>query len=228
MISVRDLRYVYPDGTVALSGVSFDLQEGETVVFLGANGSGKTTFVLCIAGLLHATSGSISIGGTILTKSTAPLLRRQLGIVFQDADDQLFLPTVLEDVMFGPVNQGVSRAEAERIARECLARTGIAGGYDRPPYHLSAGEKRRVAIAGVLAMNPSVLVLDEPTTFLDPPGQRDLLAILKSLPQAKILVTHDVHFAQALDARAVFFEKGTIVGAGTLSDIVERFTWHLR
>lgn len=228
MISVRDLRYVYPDGTVALSGVDFDLQEGETVVFLGANGSGKTTFVLCLAGLLHATAGTISIAGTTLTKSTAPLLRRQLGIVFQDADDQLFLPTVLEDVMFGPINQGIARVEAERIARECLARTGISGGYDRPPYHLSAGEKRRVAIAGVLAMNPQVLVLDEPTTFLDPPGQRDLLSILESLPQAKILVTHDVHFAQALHARAVFFEKGAIVGVGTLSEIVERFTWHLR
>jgi cobalt/nickel transport system ATP-binding protein len=148
--------------------------------------------------------------------------------VFQDADDQLFLPTVLEDVMFGPLNHGMPRHEAEQVARECLSRTGVNGAYNRPPYHLSAGEKRRVAIAGVLAMNPKVLVLDEPTTYLDPPGQRDLVNVLVSLPQAKVLVTHDVRFAQALGARAVFFDKGKIVGAGSVTEVVERFTWDLR
>jgi cobalt/nickel transport system ATP-binding protein len=228
MIAVRELRYTYPDGTVALDGIDFDLREQETAVLLGANGSGKTTFVLCLAGLLPAASGSIFIDGELLTKTTAPSLRRHLGLVFQDADDQLFLPTVLEDVMFGPLNHGLTRMEAERVARESLSRTGVTSGYDRPPYHLSAGEKRRVAIAGVLAMNPKVLVLDEPTTYLDPPGQRDLLSILSSLPQAKVLVTHDVRFAQALGARAVFFEKGKVVGAGTVAEVVDRFTWDLR
>ncbi|HYP08474.1 MAG TPA: ABC transporter ATP-binding protein [Bryobacteraceae bacterium] len=228
MIEVRGLRYAYPDGAVALDGIDFHLNEGETVVLLGANGSGKTTFVLCLAGLLQASSGLIAINGIELTKSTAPELRRELGLVFQDADDQLFLPTVLEDVMFGPLNHGLSRADAERVARESLARTGVRAGYDRPPYHLSAGEKRRVAIAGVLAMNPKVLLLDEPTTYLDPPGQRDLVTILASLPQAKLLVTHDIHFASALGARAVFFDQGRIVGAGTVAEVVERFTWNLR
>jgi cobalt/nickel transport system ATP-binding protein len=228
MIAVRNLRYVYPDGTVALDGVDFDLRDGESVVLLGANGSGKTTFVLCLAGLLPAGSGSVTIGGNLLTKRTAAELRRQLGIVFQDADDQLFLPTILEDVMFGPLNHGLIRAEAERVARECLALTGVRDCYDRPPYHLSAGEKRRVAIAGVLAMKPKVLVLDEPTTYLDPPGQRDLVSILTSLPQAKVLVTHDVRFARALGARAVFFERGKITGNGTIDEIVDRFTWELR
>jgi cobalt/nickel transport system ATP-binding protein len=228
MIVARQLRYSYPDGTVALDGIDFELHEHETVVLLGANGSGKTTFVLCLAGLIPAASGSIHIGGSLLTKTTAAELRLQLGLVFQDADDQLFLPTVLEDVMFGPLNHGLARADAERVARECLARTGVTAGYDRPPYHLSAGEKRRVAIAGVLAMDPKVLILDEPTTYLDPPGQRELVSILRSLPQAKVLVTHDIHFAQALGARAVFFEKGKIVGAGKVEEVVERFTWDLR
>ena len=197
-------------------------------MLLGANGSGKTTFVLCLGGLLQPASGAIRITDTELTKANAADLRSQLGLVFQDADDQLFMPTVLDDVMFGPLNRGVDRATAELDSRLALQRAGIRSGYDRPPYHLSAGEKRRVAIAGVLAMNPQVLVLDEPTTYLDPPGQRDLVSVLRELPQAKILVTHDVHFAHALGARAVFFERGRVAGTGTVADVVQRFTWNLR
>jgi cobalt/nickel transport system ATP-binding protein len=228
LIEVRQLRFVYPDGAVALDGVDFDLHAGETVVLLGANGSGKTTFVLCLGGLLQPASGAIRITNTELTKANAADLRSQLGLVFQDADDQLFMPTVLDDVMFGPLNRGVDRATAELDSRQALQRAGIRSGYDRPPYHLSAGEKRRVAIAGVLAMNPQVLVLDEPTTYLDPPGQRDLVSVLRELPQAKILVTHDVHFAHALGARAIFFERGRVAGTGTVADVVQRFTWNLR
>jgi cobalt/nickel transport system ATP-binding protein len=213
---------------MALDGVNFSLAEGETVAMLGGNGSGKTTFILCLAGLLPGATGEIRIRGAELTASTAHRIRGKLGLVFQDADDQLFLSPVLQDVMFGPLNQGRSRAEAEAIARSALERTGLRHGYDRPPYHLSAGEKRRVAIAGVLAMNPEVLILDEPTTYLDPPGQRDLLSVLRSLPQAKIVVTHDTSFAAALADRAVFFEGGRIVGSGPVTDVVERFTWDLR
>jgi cobalt/nickel transport system ATP-binding protein len=208
--------------------VDFQVQPGETVVLLGANGSGKTTFILCLSGLLQAASGTIRIAGRDLTKQNAAELRSQLGLVFQDADDQLFMPTVLDDVMFGPLNRGVDRPQAERNSIQALRRVGIKDGYARPPYHLSAGEKRRVAIAGVLAMNPQVLVLDEPTTYLDPPGQRDLVSVLRELPQAKILVTHDVQFAQALGARAVFFERGKVAGSGSVPDIVERFNWDLR
>src|SRR4051795_1841843 len=148
LIEVRDLCYTYPDGTIALNGVDFDLGESETVVLLGANGSGKTTFVLCLAGLLPVTSGSIHIIGERLTKKTAAVLRGELGLVFQDADDQLFMPTILEDVAFGPLNRGVGREHAELHARLALEKTGMQGNFERPPYHLSAGEKRRVAIAG--------------------------------------------------------------------------------
>ena len=163
-LAVRQLRYVYPDGTVALDGVDFELREGETVALFGANGSGKTTFVLCLAGLLKPTSGSVTTS--------------EIGLVFQDADDQLFMPTVIDDVMFGLLNRGMAAEEAERIAIATLRRVGIDDGSRRPPYHLSAGEKRRVAIAGVLAMNPRVLVLDEPTTYLDPRVQAKLYRYL--------------------------------------------------
>jgi cobalt/nickel transport system ATP-binding protein len=228
LIEVLGLRFAYPDGFVALDGVDFYLEPGETVVLLGANGSGKTTFILCLAGLLQAASGFVRIAGRDLTKQNAADLRTQLGVVFQDADDQLFMPTVLDDVMFGPLNRGVDRRQAERASIQALRRVGIQDGYNRPPYHLSAGEKRRVAIAGVLAMNPQVLVLDEPTTYLDPPGQRDLVSVLRELPQAKILVTHDVRFAQALGARAVFFDHGKVAGLGSVADVVEKFNWNLR
>ena len=228
LIEVRGLRYIYPDGTAALNGIDFDLSSEETVVLLGANGSGKTTFVLCLAGLLEPASGSIRIAGTELTSATAAQLRGHLGLVFQDADDQLFMPTVLEDVAFGPLNRGTPREQAEREAIAALQSAGVREGYHRQPYRLSAGEKRRVAIAGVLAMHPHVLVLDEPTTYLDPPGQRDLVTVLLSLPQAKILVTHDIRFAEALGARAIFFEKGRVAGSGSVAEIVQRFTWDVR
>jgi cobalt/nickel transport system ATP-binding protein len=130
--------------------------------------------------------------------------------------------------MFGPLNRGVGRPQAERESIQALQRAGIHDGFSRPPYHLSAGEKRRVAIAGVLAMNPQVLVLDEPTTYLDPPGQRDLVSVLRELPQAKILVTHDLRFAEALGARAVFFDHGKVAGSGPVVDVAEKFNWNLR
>lgn len=210
-LAAQRLRYVYPDGTVALDGIDFELREGETVALLGANGSGKTTFVLCLAGLLRPTDGSVTSG--------------EIGLVFQDADDQLFMPTVLDDVMFGLLNRGVERAEAEHLALASLRRVGMNDGSRKAPYHLSAGEKRRVAIAGVLAMNPRVLILDEPTTYLDPPGQRELVSILRSLPQSKIIVTHDAGFAAAAASRAVFFDRGRIVGDGAVPELVNRFNW---
>jgi cobalt/nickel transport system ATP-binding protein len=224
VIQVRDLHFRYEDGTVALVGVDFDLGPGETVALLGANGSGKTTFVLHLNGLLEG-RGQIEVCGLPLKKETLQQIRQKIGIVFQDPDDQLFMPSVLEDVAFGPLNLGLTPEQATDRARTALAQVGMVDSYDKAPYHLSAGQKKRVAIAGVLAMQPDVLVLDEPTTFLDPPGQHSLTKLLQGLPQSKLVVTHDVEFARSLATRAVFFEKGRIVGNGPADRIIEQYHW---
>ncbi|MCC6859029.1 MAG: ABC transporter ATP-binding protein [Bryobacterales bacterium] len=227
VIAVRGLRFQYEDGTVALDGIDFDLHAGETVALLGPNGSGKTTFVLHLNGLLSG-AGSIEVCGIALGSETRAQVRQKIGMVFQDSDDQLFMPTVLEDVAFGPLNLGLAPEEALAQARAALEQVGMARAAAKAPYHLSAGEKRRVAIAGVLAMEPQILVLDEPTTYLDPPAQQSLIELLESLPQSKILVTHDTSFARALARRAVFFDKGRIAAAGPLDEILNRFHWERR
>jgi energy-coupling factor transporter ATP-binding protein EcfA2 len=225
LIEVRNLHFHYDDGTPALNGIDFHLNAGETVALLGANGSGKTTFVLHLNGLLTG-EGSITVCGTPAVKDNLSKVRQKIGLVFQDSDNQLFMPTVLEDVAFGPLNMGLDPAKAAQRACAALEQVGMSGAVHKAPYHLSAGEKKRVAIAGILAMEPEILILDEPTTFLDPPGQRALADLLTSLPQAKILVTHDVEFAMVLADRAVFFQKGTVAGEGSVSEIVQRFGWN--
>ena len=224
VVEVRDLHYRYPDGTQALDGIDFQLEEGECVALFGANGSGKTTFVLHLNGLLEG-EGSVEVCGMPVNRGTLPKIRAKVGLVFQDADEQLFMPTVLEDVAFGPVNLGLSPAEAAARARATLEQVGMAAHLDKAPYHLSAGEKRRVALAGVLVMEPRILILDEPTTFLDPPAQRDLVRTLRGLHHAKILVTHNVEFARALATRALFLERGRVAGEGTVEEIIQRFNW---
>jgi cobalt/nickel transport system ATP-binding protein len=224
LIEVRDLHFQYEDGTKALEGVDFTLQPGETVALLGANGSGKTTFVLQLNGVLRG-QGSITVCGLTLTKETLPQIRSKIGMVFQDSDEQLFMQNVLDDVAFGPLNQGKPEEEAIAKATVALERAGLANVWNKAPYHLSAGEKRRVALAGVLAMEPEILILDEPTTFLDPPAERNLLQLLRNLPQAKLIVTHNVRLATSLANRAVFFEKGKLVAEGSVDEIARRFEW---
>jgi energy-coupling factor transporter ATP-binding protein EcfA2 len=224
IIEVSGLRYRYPDGTEALRGVDFQLQAGESVALLGANGSGKSTFALHLNGLLEG-EGMVRICGMEVTRATLSAVRRKVGLVFQDSDTQLFMPTVLEDVAFGLLNLGLSPEKANQRAQMALEQVGMSAAPGRSPHHLSAGEKKRVALAGILALEPQILVLDEPTTFLDPPGQRALAELLRNLPQAKILITHDMPFARATCSRAVFFREGYVAAEGTVQDIAGRFGW---
>lgn len=226
VIEVRGLSYTHPDGTQALREMSLTLREGETLILFGPNGSGKTTLLLHLNGTLRG-HGEISVSGLPLDKNTLSEIRKRVGIVFQDADEQLFMPTVIEDAMFGPLNLGWDPERARSKASACLAAVGISAElFPKPPYHLSAGEKRRVSLAGVLAMEPEVLLLDEPTTSLDPPGQKNLVNVLRSLPQSKIIATHDVHFARALASRALFLQAGELVADGSVEDIIQRFGWN--
>ncbi|HXS93294.1 MAG TPA: ABC transporter ATP-binding protein [Candidatus Limnocylindrales bacterium] len=224
LVVTRGLRFRYEDGTLALNGVDFTLQPGETVALFGPNGSGKTTFILHLNGLLMG-DGHVEVCGLPVTPHNFATIRNKVGIVFQESDSQLFMPSVLEDVAFGLLNRGMPADKAAECARAALDRVGIASLAPRPPYHLSAGEKKRAAIAGILALDPDLLILDEPTTFLDPPGQRALAQLLGSLPQAKILVTHDIPFAEAMCTRAIFFSAGAIVAEGPVAELVERFDW---
>lgn len=224
LVQVRQLSYTYPDGTRALDNINFEMSAGETVVLLGANGSGKTTFVLHLNGLLLG-QGQVLVAGVSVNKQTLREVRRRVGIVFQNSDEQLFMSSVLDDVAFGPQNLGMAPQEALELARKMLIRVGLPDAEHKVPYHLSAGEKKRVAIAGILAMSPDLLILDEPTVYLDPPGQRTLIGLLREIPQPKIVVTHDMVLAQAVGTRAVFFEKGKIRGMGTVTEMMNQFGW---
>ncbi len=181
-VEVKKLQHIYPDGTVALHNVSFLIHHGESVAIIGSNGAGKSTLLLHLNGYLTATSGEIVIGDTRLARENLPEIRRTVGMVFQDPDDQLFMPTVFDDIAFGPLNMGLAAKDVETRVMEALMRVDAEDLRDKPPYHLSGGEKKRVAIATVLSMLPEILVLDEPTNGLDPHARRQLIALLQGLP----------------------------------------------
>ncbi|MFC0533368.1 energy-coupling factor ABC transporter ATP-binding protein [Phytohabitans kaempferiae] len=212
-LDVRAVQYAYPDGQVALRGVDLSVPRGERVALLGPNGAGKTTLVLHLNGILGGGGGSVAVGGLTVDRDRATLaeIRRRVGIVFQDPDDQLFLPTVGEDVAFGPANLGLRGAELTARVDEALAAVGMSEHRDRAPHHLSFGQRRRVAVATVLSMRPEILVLDEPSSNLDPAARRELAEILRTLPVTLLMVTHDLPYALELCDRSVIIDAGRIV-----------------
>ncbi|HEX6967406.1 MAG TPA: ABC transporter ATP-binding protein [Micromonosporaceae bacterium] len=219
---VRGLSYAYPDGHVALRGVDLTVARGERVALLGPNGAGKTTLVLHLNGILSPTEGTVSVAGLTIDQDRRTLaeIRRRVGIVFQDPDDQLFLPTVAEDVAFGPANLGLHGAELTARVEEALAAVGMSEHRDRAPHHLSFGQRRRVAVATVLAMRPEILVLDEPSSNLDPASRRELAEILRALPVTLLMVTHDLPYALELCDRSVILDAGRVVADGPTLDLL--------
>jgi cobalt/nickel transport system ATP-binding protein len=220
VLDVRGLAYAYPDGHQALYGVDLHVHRGENVALLGPNGAGKTTLVLHLNGILTAGAGSVAVSGLPVTQENLREIRRRVGIVFQDPDDQLFLGTVRQDVAFGPANLGLKGSALERRVMESLDKVGMADFADRPPHHLSFGQRRRVAVATVLAMEPEILVLDEPSSNLDPASRRELAEILRSIDVTLLMVTHDLPYALELCPRAVVLGDGTVVADGSTYDIL--------
>lgn len=218
-IALQALVHTYADGTPALRGVALDVQPGEALAVVGANGAGKSTLLQHLNGLLLPTSGSVAIEGVVVQRSTPSAtlrdVRRRVGYVFQDAEDQLFMPTVHDDVAFGPLNLGQSATEVQARVQAALAAVGATALASRATHRLSGGEKRAVAIAGVLAMAPSILVLDEPSAGLDPAGRRRLIELLRSLTQTRVVATHDLHLVLEVCPRVLVLHEGRVVADGS-------------
>ena len=219
IVEVKDLHFIYPDNTVALNGVSFRVHHGEAVAIIGANGAGKSTLLLHLNGFLAPTGGEVRVGDFPLTRKTLPEVRRTVGMVFQDPDDQLFMPTVYDDVAFGPLNMGLPCEEVETRVKESLARVGAGHLMGKPPYRLSGGEKKRVAIATVLAMSPSILVMDEPTAGLDPFARRQLITILREFGHTRIFTSHDLDMVLELCNRVIVMHEGAVKADGPPAEI---------
>jgi cobalt/nickel transport system ATP-binding protein len=221
VLEVQGLSYSYPGGVCALADVGFRVAAGESVGLVGPNGAGKTTLFLCLAGVLPAPVGAVRVAGLDPAK---PAERRQLparlGVVFQNSDEQLFNATVFDDVAFGPLNLGLPPDEVRRRVAEALGRAGLSGLEGRVPFHLSGGEKRRAALAGVLAMRPEVLLLDEPSIFLDPRGRRELLELLRGLPVTKVVAAHDLEFIRATCPRVLVLDGGRLVADGPTAELL--------
>ena len=220
-LKINNLSYAYPDGHKALKGIDFSINQGESIAILGPNGAGKTTLILHLNGILGELKGEIEVDGLEYSSENIGKIRKTVGVVFQDPDDQLFMPTVIEDVMFGPKNFGYSNEESETNAVEALKMVGMENFQDRAPHHLSFGQKRKVAIATVLASKPKLLVLDEPASNLDPASRRDLIDILIKLDISIILVTHDLPMALEICERSLVLNEGIIKKDSLTKDILQ-------
>jgi len=217
---VKGLAYAYPDGHQALYGIDLRVEQGERVAVLGPNGAGKTTLVMHLNGVLTAGAGHIEVAGMPITKTNLHEIRRRVGIVFQDPDDQLFMQTVGEDVAFGPANFGLRGSELDRRVHEALTAVGMTEHVDRSPLHLSGGQRRRVALATVLACDPEILVLDEPSANLEPVARRELAEVLLSLGRTTLMVTHDLPYALQLCPRGVLIDDGVVVADGPTRELL--------
>lgn len=220
-IHVAGLTYIYPRGPKALDNINFDTSAGESIGLIGPNGAGKTTLFLCLAGVLHIGPGMARLGGL---DPAQPEDRRRLpakvGIVFQNSDDQLFHTNVFDDVAFGPLNLGLTGAEVRNRVAQALEEVGMTGMEQRVPFHLSGGEKRRVALAGVLAMQPDILLLDEPSMYLDPRGRRELIRVINRLPVTKVIASHDLEMIRETCSRILMLDAGRLVADGSIVKVL--------
>lgn len=219
IVETVSLKYAYPDGTKALDGITFKIIHGESVGVVGANGAGKSTLLLLLNGCLTPSSGMVRIGDFPLTDKTLKDVRKRVGTIFQDPDDQLFMPTVYEDVAFGPLNMGIPTEEAKHRVETALTMVDAIHLKDRPPYRLSGGQKKAVAIATVLSMTPDILLLDEPSSGLDPKSRRQLINWLKSFHHTKIIATHDLDLVLDVCERTIVINGGHVAADGNTSDI---------
>jgi cobalt/nickel transport system ATP-binding protein len=221
IVEAKELKYTYPDGHMALRGLSFRITHGETVAIIGANGAGKSTLLLHLNGCLIPQEGTVRVGDFPLTKKTLPYVRRTVGMVFQDPDDQLFMPRVYDDVAFGPLNLGLPPDEIDARVQEALSTVGASHLQDRPPYRLSGGEKRSVAIAAVLSMSPNILIMDEPSSNLDPQTRRQLINLLKTFKHTIIIATHDLDMVLDLCSRTIILREGLVIADGPSVEILQ-------
>jgi cobalt/nickel transport system ATP-binding protein len=207
---MENVQFRYEDSTLALHGINLRIDKGEKVAILGPNGAGKSTLLKIAAGLLHPSQGQVKLFGQILVKNNAYDLRKRVGLLFQDPDDQIFMPKVWDDVAFGPINLEHTEEEVKALVKDALVASGLSGFEERVPHHLSYGEKKRVAIAGILAMKPQILLLDEPTSNLDPKGRNELMKVVKTSCETIVLATHDVNIAAQIADRVIVLNKKVV------------------
>ena len=219
IVRVDNLSFCYPDGRQALINISLTIHQGGTVALVGPNGAGKSTLLLHLNGILRS-NGMVKVFGRTVDDKNLKWLRSKVGLVFQNPDDQLFSPAVFDDVAFGPINMGYSEAEVRESVTRALDGVGMTGYEQRSPHHLSVGEKKRIAIATVLAMNPEILVIDEPTANLDPGSKWSLIGLLKRLPMTKIVASHDLELVQALCQRTIILDQGKVIVNGATEHIL--------